>query len=442
MLKTDNFQNKLGLPVWLLAFYLIAFFLWPFYIDVRVQENVGLNPERVILLCMVLILFLEIFSFKQKTVSIVFGRYYKPIFFLAVVYLGFRYFTSLYNNSFYSFSLALYESLSCFVLALYVIVFVRNHKSINFIMSIIFYCALIVALYGLVERYFEFNIFSTMADINTIAGFTAASEKYRDGAYRIQSTFEHPLSLVQMMSLSLPLAYFRWKIKRRALEIGVFILAMLGVVYFAGSRSSMVVIAAEVLVFIFLLMWFRRKEISKNTGSTGLAYIAVAAIFVIVVVVFVMATLGGSESEERSSLTRVAQINNGYIAIIERPIVGYGIGSAPKVIMGIGDFHSDAEKIWNETVDNLFLSKAIESGVLSLLVFLAFIYYSLKKIATSVMFGGKNEISRAFGVSIFISIIGCMILMSILSIFTVIPLLFCLIGLGLVMARLEDGKVY
>lgn len=142
----------------------------------------------------------------------------------------------------------------------------------------------------------------------------------------------------------------------------------------------------------------------------------------------VSGTIGGeSESQSASSATRLVQLNNGFIAIAQKPLFGYGPGEGSRVIMGVGESQSGGETVYVETTDNLFLSIAVESGLPALIAYLLMIFRVLKMSSRGVLGAVRRE-GREVNTAIFASLIAGVTLMAVLSIFTILPLFFILMG--------------
>jgi O-antigen ligase len=119
------------------------------------------------------------------------------------------------------------------------------------------------------------------------------------------------------------------------------------------------------------------------------------------------------------------------MGVKEKPILGHGIGNAKKVIIGIGDTVSGSEAVWNETIDSYYLAEALDSGLPAL-----FAFVSIFVIASRVMYRISidrtiNKSIRGLALAISASIAAGAASMSVLSIFTILPILFALIGFSI-----------
>jgi O-antigen ligase len=131
-------------------------------------------------------------------------------------------------------------------------------------------------------------------------------------------------------------------------------------------------------------------------------------------------------SEGSSTRTRIYQFVNGIIAANDSPLLGYGAGHADEVIFEIGQYNNSA-MLYIPTIDNLFLSKLVESGYFSLIL-----YFMLLFIPLLLML--KIERS-SISIVLASSIVSSIVTMFTLSIFTILPLIFLILGLSLVYAK-------
>ena len=281
-------------------------------------------------------------------------------------------------------------------------------------------------------------MFSQFADPDTRAGLTALMDKTRDGAYRVQSTFEHPLSLSQYLVIIAPLALIFYRSKTWfLLSLTSFSLIVLAAL-FTGSRSALVAPLGATLVAVTFLAYHKYKV--RGSGAGGFIVMLVASIsLLLALLVLPSIILGeGSQSQSASTATRLAQLQNGYIAVKNRPLLGYGPGKASAVIMSTGDTDAGAQTIHRETTDNLFLTRVVESGIPSLLLYLMIIFCVIRTGARDVYVEDPGE--RRLRIMLLVSVVSGALTMLILSIFTVLPLLFVVFGITLAISRREGGE--
>lgn len=425
--------------MFLLIIFLCIFSLWPFYIEIRVAESVGLNPQRIWLA--ILVLFAGFcFLIAPKTRMFVLEKYreHKILFAACALYSMIRLISGVSNSS-VSFFIAAYEVVSNILLMFVAMMSVRTVKDARSVFLALISCGLLVSVYAIFERQFEYNLFSQFADPETRAGFTAIMDKTRDGAYRAQSTFEHPLSLSQFLVIIAPLALIFYRSRRWFLISTAAFCSMVLAAFFTGSRSALVAPLGAVLVAVTVFAYHKYK--SKGSGAGGFALMLIATLSLLFsLLVLPSLILGqGSQSQSASTATRFAQMQNGYVAIKNRPILGYGPGGASAVIMRIGDTTAGAQTIHRETTDNLFLTRVVESGIPSLVLYLIIIACVMRIGAREIYTEDKSE--RRLRVLLFLSVVSGALTMLVLSIFTVLPLLFVMFGVVLGLERVgSKGK--
>ncbi|WP_432697787.1 O-antigen ligase family protein [Marinobacterium sp. YM272] len=303
----------------------------------------------------------------------------------------------------------------------------RVYKCIKF--SI--YGALIASVYVFVEKMIGYNFFSSFADLNTNIGIVAAENKYRDGVLRVQGGFEHPLALVQYYLVVIPLllsgVFFKGK------KNFIPFVMLIGFFFFIAASMAMVrtfyvaLLLGLVLYFVIRFLWFGRSIFYANERFILVLGLAPFVFFVALYKIYDMALLG-SGAEISSTMTRFAQLYNGFVGVSEQPLLGHGIGMATKVIVTVGENYPDTFIIWNEAIDNLFLSVALDSGIPAVLFYMMVFISSIYSGFTLFKNKANHEIIRNMSMSMSIAIFCSFVSMSVLSIFTVLPFVFFVMG--------------
>jgi O-antigen ligase len=417
-----------------LLVFVVVFSIWPFYIDLRLHDNVGLNPQRIVLFFAVI--FFAVAYFLANGFSRFLGATWwrnsdgKAILGVLLVYTVLRSISSALAGT-YSLLIFVNELISNMFLMVVAGAVFRRYSDAKRFVSVITVCALIVSCYAVIERAVEYNFLVEYADVTTRAGFTAATEKIRDGVYRVQGTFEHPLSLVQYLAMTVPLLYLVFR-KWKALAVPPFLIICAALLY-TGSRSAIVALFLSMVAMLVLTTHVRLRS-GSGRRNRGLILGSLVALYGVILVgggvLINEAVNGESDSQNASTATRLIQINNGLLAIKQRPIFGFGPGEASRVIMGIGETESGGETIFRETTDNLFLTRVVESGIPSVLA-LIYLIYRVLKLAVKCSLQSGDTRSRDFNVAVFGAIVAGVTLMTVLSIFTVLPLFFILMGVVL-----------
>lgn len=258
----------MAVPAVLRGFLLIfvaVFSLWPFYIDIRLQENVGLNPQRIILLLAVVFFLISFFLTRRFSGFVArFWRENYRVMNLMFMYGVFRLIAAALAGS-YSILTVLNELIGNLFLMFIASLAFRTPESFRRLALYVTVCATGLSLFAIVERLMEYNFFAQFADVSTKAGFTAASEKVRDEFFRVQATFEHPLSLVQYLAMAVPLLYVFHR------RLSVFIFPLVGLMgaalWFTGSRSALVALFLSAVAIAILWAHSRYRSQNRRRGK-------------------------------------------------------------------------------------------------------------------------------------------------------------------------------
>jgi hypothetical protein len=253
-------------------------------------------------------------------------------------------------------------------------------------------CAVFVGIAGIIEAFLQKNYFvqfATGSELGDISGSLAgiAAEKIRWGAFRAQSTFDHPIVFAQFVAAILPLAIYGlmcdvskfWKLIS-LLALGISLVALIK----AGSRAGFgsVIAASAIIAVIFWLRAIAHGKFSKAVaivalpaliGALGIGYFVVQEL-----------ALGRGQNEASSSAVRLLMLKYGIAALTDSPLWGFGHGLALSKA-GIVNVAGLA------TIDNYLLSIALDSGYVGLaLFFLILALFSWKALIYSVREKGPD----------------------------------------------------
>lgn len=212
------------------------------------------------------------------------------------------------------------------------------------------------------------NIFSGLLPVTDEYAQEAMLSKIRDSGYRIQSSFDHPLTYAQFLVCVIPIliaSFFQYKgIIFRGVSVAAVLLA-LGSAWLTGSRSGVALSVMSVLgmgVLVLVIQFFQRKvRLGVVIISIfGIALMAVSAIFLIDHLLLLVA--GRSAAEASSTSARLLMLKRAIPLVLNSPLVGNGVNQAATLIGFVG-----ARGVL--TVDSLLISFAVESGVIALLAY-------------------------------------------------------------------------
>lgn len=417
----------------LLAVFIFVFTLWPFYIDIRLGENIGINPQRILIALITGVFFVGLFidrTIKYEIVRV--AKSNKILFLFIFTYLFSRVFSALVNGSAYSLYIVAYEILANFVLFFFALMYVRTPRDIEYVIVAIVTCAFLLSIYGIFEKVFEYNPLPFVTDTNSKALAVAQSEKIRNDVYRIQATFEHPLSLVQFLVLAFPFALFYIRIAERVFLPTLMAVLIALAIVFTDSRGGLIAIAVTFAIAAYFKISATSNRERRLIVKLAFAVISVPALLLLI---FLMTF---SSSNQSSTNTRAIQLYNGWIAVKQKPLFGYGPGNAGETIYSLSESDSSAKKIWRQTVDNLFISKSLESGLLAVLSFIALLINPLIRLSSATFESIRHREHKQSGYYVaFISSISSVVLMMlVLSIFTSLPIFFVVFGLAVKLTTL------
>lgn len=248
-------------------------------------------------------------------------------------------------------------------------------------------CSVFVGFAGLLEALEHINRFVPLAVASNdgyahLALKNIASDKIRDGAYRVQSTYGHPILFSQFCGAIIPLLLVATKACKGAmwkfLAFVAIIVCVVGIVK-SGSRSG--VLAAGVAFAILATIIWLRHTLKKGGGLA----VSVGGLPLIVIALIIGATSfnssiqGKTREEASSTATRQLQLSRAVRALKDSPIIGFGQGAALQ-LAGVPGSKGLL------TMDIHYVSLVLDSGVPGLLLFVLL---------------GMLTLVKAFKVSIF-----------------------------------------
>lgn len=424
--------------VFIAGVFVFLFPVVPSYLDFRIHENFGLSIQRVLVFVAFMVFSACLVSGRElcKNLIFVISRNKFVALFLGG-YIFLRFLSYFYNPSVYSLFLLVNEVLmNAFVLLFFASVLI-SVEHVQRIVRVSIFAGLLVSIVVFVEIAMGGNFLSTLADVSTTAGKVAAEVKNRDGYLRAQGTFEHPLALAQYLLALLLMLFSRpiFGCSRVFLVLAAVVLFLAA--YSARVRTFYVCLLFGVVFYLFVVfLWGGWGRLKMNARLGCLFLFAPIICFLVFYKLYDIVFLG-SEAELSSTMTRFSQFYNGMLGICERPFLGHGIGGAREVIVDIGIYHPDGFPIWNEAIDSFYLGLALESGIPALFCYVMFFLGSM--ISGVVLYKRKNEslAIRVLALSVSTSLVGVFISMMVLSIFTVLPFVFVLIGLNCALSAIS-----
>jgi len=257
-------------------------------------------------------------------------------------------------------------------------------------------------------------------------------EKLRGGLYRVQTVFTHPLVFAEFSSATFCFAVFVLShIKnsfRRNAAIFFTIICASAMGILSGSRTGYVAIAIAISLAIFSPL--------VNSLFRGKMNLKIAALwsFLIIVLTISISALGfliydyvlGKHTDTGSNMARIVMMEQTFVKLFESPIspiFGYGPGLGAELV---GVYVGGVSSAF--TIDSLFISYTIESGLFAVLSFITLLIIGAVKAFRISLFGEEKDWFLWYAIGL--SIISFLLFKSILSLTENNFLLFVLLGIS------------
>lgn len=389
--KSDQPIGDGTLKIWLFSL-LAVMALWPTYMLIKVGNLPTIDVRRIAAGLSIAAMFFFIIS--RKPVVKVWG--YETMGALKVgvslvcIYAVWRFVSCLGSPTpLASFIMILWELIYYYSMFFVGALFFSRPSLQVWTMTIFMSLSVFISFYAGIEWMIKKNPLTQFAPSGEgFADFQRALsiERIRDGFFRAQATFEHPILLAEFsaMAVCFSVAALLWPQKIRNFRVlgAVTLIASILAALLSGSRTALVSTFAGGGV-ILLLRIFTPTQL-LNTGQQffrKLMFItAVIAIVAISVPVVEIIASGKTASESSSTKGRAYMLEQGLLAIEKSPLLGTGPGTA-EALAGIRTGSGVT------TLDNYFLAVAIESGIPALILLLACLVYPAWVIFSQLMNG-------------------------------------------------------
>lgn len=414
--------------------------IWPRYVFFKIGPLPRVNPYTImhlVLLFVVLVSLIYSPSFCRKILNIF--KSFKSFFYIFLIWLIWR-FVACVNGVEPIISLGMYFR-ELFYLSSFLflgVIYSSTEKSHINLFKIMIVAGLIVSIAGVYEFFSHKNIFIgwAVADEDGLVGDllnNIAHDKTRNGVYRAHSVFSHPIVFAQALVSLIPVAvYFLFeKIDMPWKLISLFSIPLfLSALYMTGSRSGYiaVLISSMFIMLYFWLKMFRFGYVSKIVSILILPVI----LFGIIIGKYIISSLlvGGSAIENNSGLVRITMIENAISALSSNPLLGYGEGMSA-IVAGL------VSTTGLMTIDNYFLTAAVDGGYVSLVLFGAMfivLFYRMSHLSLV-----SNSKYSFYSVTCIASVLALLVVFSILSIVENFTVLWLLIS-SLIHVKYIDKK--
>lgn len=398
---------------YLLCTYLFFVIVWPRYAFIRLPGLPGLSPPRIIQFILVaawITLLFKSTSFRTNLKEI-FSSHTTLIILIGSLF-AFKAGSVLTSSQpLLSIRGILNELISVYSLLFITASILKTKKDIHTLLSTFIAAIFLSNLLGVYESQIQRNIFLNFFEIDSNYLNDIFREKVRAGAYRIQSTFSHPLTLSECVVMAAPISFMVFSknglFSVRNILLYIFTFLSFFVIFKTGSRSGagayLFVILLSIIFNIITKMQARKNSVHAALYAISVFIIILISLFTIYAISDVM--IGKTTREFNSGMARVDMWKHGFILAQQSPIFGYGQDLAATVL-GFTGFGGTI------TIDSYYLTVLLESGFVSLITYLMIIAYITKK---AIAFGFYKNENSLHVLLLLTSLLGFFLIKAILS---------------------------
>jgi len=406
----------------LTVLYLLFFFFYPFYLEFNLS-SLRINPERILLVLLFIVVAMELLARIARGTAVFKSRYERWAVFFLLAYFLVQLLSNIVNNvEIRSLQLLIngfFSQVIVFLSAL--LFFYRDSRDRRLALLVIGIGVIGCSLYAIIEFIIEYNPLARLANPETNAGYIASMDFYRDETYRSKSTFEHPLTYAQVLAISF-FSIFSIA-KHTSYRVVLFFLLSFGA-YASQSRS--ILVALFICFLAYGVMWLV-VHVKNDTANKSLIAVLFSVVLILSFTIVFAVSVGQEGGRDRSSsMTRVMQAVVGVHLIAEKPLAGYGNGRAGYLLQE--QTIVPEVKFYTNTIDNYFLSVAIDSGIIGFLFFMLFIGLPFFRILKLIRKRSDLLYDSSY-IYLLLGYLGGVIVALVLSIYSALPLLFLTAGL-------------
>lgn len=350
--------------------------LWPGYVVYRIGGLPSVNPTKLAWLGFLLLAAASVMSCEEPLARLTRRCKAHPWIIFSVLFLMlWRAVSAAAGEQPISQVLSLAsEIVTYYVLFFAALAVLRDERDVVRLLTVLMAAAILQALlasYESVAKHTLFDRFVSVGSDDSAAVLDMLREKFRDGHYRAQGTFEHPMVLAEFMAMIAPLAVIPFFSQKTGLWRWIcvaFLPFAFGVILSSRSRVGIAVLMTAVLLAGCLLLLPRGDRARHSGASLSLALsifllpvLLVAGYFAMQEVSHLIA--GRSAGEASSTMSRVLMMQRGIPLLRASPFFGYGNGMGA---VKLGFF--DGVRF---NIDNYWLGVALDAGVPGLVAFAA-----------------------------------------------------------------------
>jgi hypothetical protein len=390
--------SSLGL-IWLVGL-ISVFSLWPTYIFFSVGGLPAIDPRKIVALGSTGLLFYLLLN-KSYALSSMLGKEnvaVRKFSLIVLTYLGLRFLSSFSSESIFSSTIFFAWDFVNYYSVLLLALILLDKDAHKYFLRTLLWVAFFVGAYALLEKAMGHNFLTSFAPRSErFSDFARAMmvERLRDGFFRAQSTFEHPLLLAEFAALSFCFSLSVLLLAQSArsrMWSGALCIVLLATVWATNSRAAYLAVAVSgVSIFLLRVLMPSKEERSAETSLRKVKFFSIVFIGLLCAIPLILIVLeGGSRDERSSSMARIAMLELGVPSLIAHPILGIGPGMAGSVA-GITTGAGVA------TLDNYLLAVAMDSGIPAFILFLLTILYPAWLCINYILNGNKEGASFMLG---------------------------------------------
>jgi hypothetical protein len=369
-----GWEERVGF-VWLMTVVMLLV-LWPRYLYFKVGPGPSVNALTLSLLG--LLVYTVGALMRRREIRARFranSRDCRSLLISVLLFFGFRFLSLPFSDWWLAGTIDVLREMSFLLAVLLATLAFTGREGQERVLVVVLLCATALAVTaGFVELRLRHNLFQSIVDIDTSSSEAvnlarSVVQKFRGGAYRVQSTFDHPIVMGQFLAMMFCLVGVSAVMFDRGVRALSLILLPGIVVMIAksGSRSGLLGLAVGVGLMCVLVLGLRIfRQGNRGVAEVWWFFVISAASFL--ALAFFANTFSEVfdsllQMDRKSTEARLKFLGYAWPAIMESPLVGYGVGmAAVKAGLAGGDGYL--------TFDNYYLSVTLDYGIPALIAYI------------------------------------------------------------------------